>query len=145
LAPLWDIPGVRWYSLQVGERRADLNAAPPGMIEDLSPVLDDFAETAAAISQLDLVLSVDTSVAHLSGAIGCPTWVMLCFAAEWRWLTERQDSPWYPSAQLFRQAELDDWGSVINSIADQLREPEDRTNNGGRYGALSRLPSRDEP
>jgi tetratricopeptide (TPR) repeat protein len=84
LAPLWNIPGIRWYSLQVGERRADLDAAPPGVIEDLSPFLDDFAETAAAISQLDLVLTVDTSVAHLAGAIGHPTWVMLPFIPDWR-------------------------------------------------------------
>jgi hypothetical protein len=117
LAPLWNIPGIRWYSLQVGERRADLNAAPPGTIEDLSPALDDFAETAAAISQLDLVVTVDTSVAHLAGAIGRPTWVMLPSAPDWRWLTGRPDSPWYPSVRLFRQPERGEWGSVINRIA----------------------------
>jgi Flp pilus assembly protein TadD len=122
LAPLWNIPGIRWYSLQVGERRADLDAAPPGMIEDLSPALNDFAGTAAVISQLDLVLSVCTSVAHLSGTIGCPTWVMLHFAADWRWMTERQDTPWYPSARLFRQAEPGEWGHVIHNITFQLRD-----------------------
>ena len=119
-APLWNIPGVRWYSLQVGERRADLDAAPPGVIEDLSPYLDDFAETAAAISQLDLVLTVDTSVAHLAGAIGRPTWVMLPFAPDWRWLMGRQDSPWYPSVRLFRQDRRGAWESVIHSIEAAL-------------------------
>ena len=120
LAPLWNIPGIRWYSLQVGERRADLAAAPPGVIEDLSPALDDFAETAAALSQLDLVVTVDTSVAHLAGAIGRPTWVMLPSAPDWRWLTERADSPWYPSARLFRQTRRAAWGSVINDVASAI-------------------------
>lgn len=120
LAPLWNIPGIRWYSLQVGERRADLDAAPLGVIEDLSPSLEDFAETAAALSQLDLVLTVDTSVAHLAGAIGHPAWVMLPFVPDWRWLMGRQDSPWYPSVRLFRQAQRGAWGSVIHSIAASL-------------------------
>src|SRR6201999_69271 len=97
-------------------RRADLAAAPPGAIEDLSPSLDDFSETAAAISQLDLVLTVDTSVAHLAGAIGRPTWVMLPFVPDWRWLLGRQDSPWYPSVRLFRQTKRGAWDSVIHSI-----------------------------
>jgi Flp pilus assembly protein TadD len=120
LAPLWNIPGIRWYSLQVGERRADLDAAPPGVIEDLSPFLDDFAETAAAISQLDLVLTVDTSVAHLAGAIGHPTWVMLPFIPDWRWLLERRDSPWYQSVRLFRQAQRGAWASVIHNVEAAL-------------------------
>jgi tetratricopeptide (TPR) repeat protein len=120
LAPLWNIPGIRWYSLQVGERRADLDATPPGVIEDLSPSLDDFAQTAAAISQLDLVLTVDTSVAHLAGAIGHPTWVMLPFVPDWRWLMGRQDSPWYPSVRLFRQVQYGAWGSVIHSVEAAL-------------------------
>ncbi|HEY1857839.1 MAG TPA: tetratricopeptide repeat-containing glycosyltransferase family protein [Acidocella sp.] len=122
LAPLWNIPGIDWYSLQVGERRADLDAALLGTIEDLSPDLDDFAETAAAISQLDLLLTVDTAVAHLAGAIGCPAWVMLPLAPDWRWLTERQDNPWYPSARLFRQAERGAWGGVVHNIAAALAE-----------------------
>jgi tetratricopeptide (TPR) repeat protein len=120
LAPLWNIPGIRWYSLQVGERRADLDAAPPGVIEDLSPSLEDFAQTAAALSQLDLVLTVDTSVAHLAGAIGHPTWVMLPFVPDWRWLMGRQDSPWYPSVRLFRQVQYGAWGSVIHSVEAAL-------------------------
>jgi hypothetical protein len=122
LAPLWDIPGIRWYSLQVGERRADLDAAPPGVIEDLSPFLDDFAETAAAISQLDLVLTIDTSVAHLAGAIGHPTWVMLPFIPDWRWLIERQDSPWYQSVRLFRQVQRGAWASVIHNVEAEARQ-----------------------
>ena len=111
LTPLWNIPGIRWYSLQVGERQTDLIAAPPGV---------DFAETAAAMSQLDLVVTVDTSVAHLAGAIGRSNWVMLPFAPDSRWLTGRQDSPWYPSVRLFRQTERGEWGHVMNDIAAAL-------------------------
>ena len=111
LAPLWNVPGIRWYSLQLGERRADLNTAPLGVIEDLSPYLDDFTETAAAISALDLVLTVDTSVAHLAGAIGHPAWVMLPFVPDWRWLMRREDSPWYRSLRLFRQHRRGAWES----------------------------------
>jgi ADP-heptose:LPS heptosyltransferase len=120
LAPLWKIPGIHWYSLQVGERRADLDAAPAGAIEDLSPSLGDFADTAAAMSQLDLVLTVDTAAAHLAGAIGRPTWVMLPFAPDWRWLMERRDSPWYRSVRLFRQNQRGAWGSVIRDVEASL-------------------------
>ena len=72
-------------------------------IDDLSPWLTDFAETAAAVRRLDLVISVDTAVAHLAGALGRPTWLLLRQPPEWRWLLEREDSPWYPTARLFRQ------------------------------------------
>ena len=83
-------------------------------------MLGDFADTAAAISQLDLVLTVDTAVAHLAGAIGRPTWVMLPFAPDWRWLLKRQDSPWYRSVRLFRQSQRGAWGSVIRDIEASL-------------------------
>ena len=127
LAPLWQIPGISWYSLQVDGRRKDLAAGPPGLIRDLSPHLRDFAETAAALSQLDLLVSVDTAAAHLAGAIGCPAWVMLPFAPDWRWLRERDDSPWYASLRLFRQTERGDWAGVVARLADALaREMERR-------------------
>ncbi len=84
--------------------------------------LGDFAETAAVIAALDLVISVDTAVAHLAGAMGKPVWILLPFAAEWRWLRAREDSPWYPSARLFRQTAIGDWQSVIARVAAALDE-----------------------
>jgi ADP-heptose:LPS heptosyltransferase len=78
--------------------------------------LRDFADTAALIEQLDLVISVDTSVAHVAGALGKPLWLLLPWLPDWRWLLEREDSPWYPSARLFRQAEPGDWDSVLEKV-----------------------------
>lgn len=113
LAPLLNLPGIRWWSLQVG--------APPvdGAI-DLAPELDDFADTAAAITALDLVLTVDTGVAHLAGTLGKPTWLLLSCSADWRWLMDRDDSPWYPSMRLFRQPTPGDWPAVIERVARLL-------------------------
>ena len=89
-------------------------------ISDLGPQLVDFAETAAVISNLDLVITVDTSVAHLAGALGKPVWIMLPFAPDFRWLMERTDSPWYPTARLFRQPAIGDWDSVIKDVKHAL-------------------------
>lgn len=122
--PLLDIPDVQWFSRQVGPAGTQL--AEPGIqgrIVDLAPDLTDYAETAAAISQLDLVISADTSVAHLAGSLGAPVWMLTPFAPDWRWLLEREDSPWYPSMRLFRQKIADDWGSVFDSVAVALRRP----------------------
>lgn len=90
-------------------------------IHHISPYLDDFSDTAAAITQLDLVITVCTSVAHLSGALGLPTWVLLHFAADWRWLLNRDDTPWYPTMRLFRQRSLWDWPEVLDRVANELR------------------------
>jgi len=120
LMPLFELPGIRWFSLQVGERATDLARLPAGKIVDLSRGLTDFAETAAAIANLDLVIAVDTSVVHLAGALGRPVWAMLAFAPDWRWLLGREDSPWYPSVRLFRQARTGDWESVIARVRDAL-------------------------
>ncbi len=121
LAPLWQVPGVDWVSLQVGPREADLDDAPEGLIRNLAPDLHDLAETAAAMSQLDLVLTVDTMVAHLAGALGRPAWVMLAFVADWRWMLEREDSPWYPTLRLFRQPRAGAWESVVERVAGALK------------------------
>jgi tetratricopeptide (TPR) repeat protein len=120
LADLIRIEGVRFYSLQVGERAQDLALLPPGQVVDLAGELTSFAETAAALANLDLVVTVDTALAHLAGAIGRPCWVMLAFSPDWRWLTERADSPWYPSLRLFRQASLGTWDGVVRLIANEL-------------------------
>jgi tetratricopeptide (TPR) repeat protein len=117
LAPLLAIEGIAWHSLQVGERTAELAERPAGTLIDLSPRLTDFAETAGAILNLDLVIAVDTAVAHLAGALARPTWIMIPFSPDWRWLLDRDDSPWYPSVRLYRQPAPDDWDSVIARIA----------------------------
>ena len=120
LMPLLKVPGLRWFSLQVGERAGDIARLPGGMITDLSQNLTDLAETAAAIANLDLVVAVDTSVVHLAGALGRPVWVLLPFAPDWRWMLGRDDSPWYPSLRLFRQKRPDDWDAVVAKVRRAL-------------------------
>jgi tetratricopeptide (TPR) repeat protein len=116
------VPGVSWFSLQVGDRSRDLSSLEGWEIADLSPLLSDFAETAAAVSRLDLVITIDTSVAHLAGALGRPTWVLLPYNSDWRWLRGRRDSPWYPTARLFRQARPGDWPGVVREVAAALTQ-----------------------
>ena len=120
LAPLLAVEGVAWHSLQVGERTAELANLPAGTLIDLSPQLTDFAETAGAILNLDLVIAVDTAVAHLAGALDRPTWIMIAFSPDWRWLLDRDDSPWYPSVRLYRQPAIGDWDSVIARVTADL-------------------------
>jgi len=116
LAPLLAVPDVRWFSLQ--QEPPDLSLLP-GVV-DLSAELTDFSETAAAITALDLVIAVDTAVAHLAGALGKPVWLVLPHAPDWRWLMGRSDSPWYASARLFRQAERGIWSGPINTMKAAL-------------------------
>jgi tetratricopeptide (TPR) repeat protein len=116
-----NIHDTQFYSLQVGDRKADLNQevfAP--QIIDVGNDLGDYAETATVINQLDLIITVDTSVAHLAGAMGKPVWVLLPFAPDWRWLLERDDSPWYPTMRLFRQQERGNWATVFNEVSQSL-------------------------
>jgi hypothetical protein len=122
MEPLFQMPGLCWFSLQVGERARDIAELPGGTITDLSPRVTDLAETAAAIANLDLVVTVDTAVAHLAGALGQPAWVMLPFAPDWRWMLDRDDSPWYPSLRLFRQQRRDDWDAVIARVRSTLAQ-----------------------
>ncbi len=89
---------------------------------DIGRQLKDFSETAAVISQLDLVITVDTAVAHLAGAMNKPVWIMLPFAPDWRWLTDREDSPWYLSARLFRQKSAGSWSEVITRVVNELQQ-----------------------
>ena len=88
----------------------------------IDDALADFADTAAAVAQLDLVIAVDTAVAHLAGALGRPLWLLISHIQDWRWLIDRSDSPWYPSARLFRQATPGDWDGVIADLAAALAE-----------------------
>ncbi|MEO8566109.1 MAG: tetratricopeptide repeat protein, partial [Betaproteobacteria bacterium] len=121
LDPLFEVEGIDWYSLQQGRTTADFT--PAARKARLRPLSADCAlvDTAALIAELDLVISVCTSIAHLSGALGRPTWTMLACAADWRWLQGRADSPWYPTMRLFRQPHPRDWSAVARSIAFELR------------------------
>jgi Tfp pilus assembly protein PilF len=119
LAPLMAIDGVHWISLQKGQAAEDL-ADVDWRILDWAYHCDDLMDTAALIEQLDLVISVDTSVAHLAGALGKPVWLMSRFEGEWRWIDGRTDSPWYPSMRIFQQPAVADWDSVLAEIARAL-------------------------
>jgi tetratricopeptide (TPR) repeat protein len=120
LGQLFRLPGISWFSLYKGELVKELEAFPS--IVDIGSFCQDFADTAWAISQLDLVVTVDTSVAHLAGAMGKLTWILLPFASDWRWLLNREDSPWYPSVRLFRQTSLGDWRTVVENLGIALSE-----------------------
>jgi hypothetical protein len=115
------LPGVQLYSLQKGPPEAELKALPANApIIDLSPMIRDFADTAAAVAQLDLVLMTDSAVAHLAGALGKPVWVLLNYVPHWLWLLDRTDSPWYPSLRLFRPRAWSDWTGVFDQAVAEL-------------------------
>ncbi len=119
--PLTDIPRITFYSLQKGEAGQQIKNSSKGIkLIDVTGELVDFTETGALIENLDLVISVDTAVAHLTGALGRPIWTLLPYLPDWRWLLNREDSPWYPSMRLFRQPSPGDWTSVILSVRDCL-------------------------
>lgn len=126
--PLLAIDGLSFVSLQIGARQRDLEAYAPGAARDLSRDITDFADTAAVVASLDLIVSVDTAVAHLAGALGRPCWLLVPFVPEWRWQLGREDSPWYPSFRLFRQSAPGDWASVIDRIAGTLGADSSRRN-----------------
>jgi len=122
LAPLVEIEGVRFHSLQKGPPATEAFRPPFGMeLSNLLAEFEDFAHTAALMANMDLIITCDTSVAHLAGAMGLQTWILLPFAADWRWLRNRNDSPWYPTARLFRQPKTGDWATVIAEVAEALR------------------------
>lgn len=116
-SPLAKIPNVQFYSLQKGKPATQLEAADaPLHAINLADELEDFADTAAVISNLDLVITVDTAVAHLAGALGKPTWLLVNTPPDWRWLLDREDSPWYHSMRLFRRATNEDWRAVLQRV-----------------------------
>jgi hypothetical protein len=121
LLPLLNLPGIAFVSLQHAVRDDDASAlrGHPEICH-IGESFADFADTAAALSSLDAVIAVDTAVAHLAGAMGKPLFLLLPFAADYRWLREREDSPWYPTARLFRQPKFGDWGGVIETLRAEL-------------------------
>ena len=125
LAPLWRAANVAFVSLQKGQGEDEALAPPSGQpLTHLGTMIQDFADSAAIVSQLDLVICVDTAIAHLAGALGKPCWLLLpAVSTDWRWQSERADSPWYPGVmRLFRQTDADDWSATINEVALALRQ-----------------------
>ncbi|ELR98553.1 TIGR03032 family protein [Gloeocapsa sp. PCC 73106] len=119
--PLLRLEGIDFYSLQKGPKASQIAQLPPEIkLTDLSNYLGDYADSAIALSYLDLIISVDTSVAHLAGALAKPVWTLLSFYHDWRWLCDRLDSPWYPTMKLFRQSQLDNWSSVMETVVTAL-------------------------
>jgi hypothetical protein len=132
LAPLGSMAGVEFFGLQKGPSAA--LAPPPGLtLTVLGPALEDFADTAAVLTHLDLVITVDTAVAHLAGALGRPVWLLLSRGHDWRWIDGSERSPWYPSMRIFRQDVLGDWVSLVQRVAAELRHAASvRTATSGR-------------
>jgi tetratricopeptide (TPR) repeat protein len=118
LAPLAALSGVSWFSLQVG--RQDIPPLP-GLVS-LEPLLQSFSDTALALDSMDLLITVDTSVAHLAGAMGIPTLLLLARQPDYRWMLDRLDSPWYPTLRLYRQPAYGDWGGVIQQVITDLTQ-----------------------
>jgi hypothetical protein len=118
LEPLFRLPGIDWVALQVGYRAEYADQLPFAH----RPSLADFGDTAYVLSQLDLLVTVDTAIANLAGALGVPAWVMVPTYPEFRWGTERTDTPWYPGLRLFRRAETTEWEGVIGRVAGALAE-----------------------
>jgi hypothetical protein len=119
LRPLLTVADVSFISLQYGPRAADLQTLGV-VVEDLSPELSDFSDTAGVILALDLVVTVDTSVAHLAGGLAKPVWVLAPYAGDWRWMYEIEDSPWYPTLRLFRQRRGETWGPAVDRLLREL-------------------------
>jgi hypothetical protein len=126
-APLSKVKSARFYSLQKGPAAAQAALAPPEMdLIDLTADLHDFAETAALIANLDLVIGIESAVTHLAGAMGKPVWAILAHVADWRYLLNRSDSPWYPTIRLFRQTTPNDWDNVMAEVAAALQKESPR-------------------
>lgn len=134
------VPEVTFISLQKDVRAEDATAlAGRSDIVDLTAHLADFAETAALINCLDLVITVDTSVAHLAAALGRPTWILLPFVPDYRWLLDRDDSPWYPTARLFRQERQGDYADVVERVKAELASWASAYVGSARLGSVFRV------
>jgi len=120
LAPLFALPGIAWFSLQRSVDEEDLDKVPEARVLHRLPAREDFDGMAALVAELDLVVSIDTSIVHLGGALARPTWMMLAAATDWRWHTHPTGTPWYPTVRLFRQPRLGDWATVVLRVRDEL-------------------------
>ncbi len=135
LEPLFEIPGVRWTSLQAGPRRADLlRRGLSHRVEDPMAAVRDMADTAGILAGQDLVVSVDTAVAHLAGAMGIPVCLLLPAVPDWRWGRKTVDTPWYPSTRLFRQRRLGDWAPVVATLKTTLTRAAESPENRISFG-----------
>lgn len=120
-APLARVAGVSFYSLQIGESAAEvLNPPRHLMLLDFTEHIQDFSDTAALMANLDLIISTDTSVVHLAGALGRPVWTVLCSVPDWRWLASGETNAWYPTMRLFRQQQQGDWAGVMSEVMREL-------------------------
>jgi len=120
-APLAAVPGITWLSLQKGPAAEQIKSSGRALpLHDWTPELNDFADTAALVAELDLILTVDTAMSHLAGGLGKPVWTLLPTVPDWRWLLARDDSPWYPTMRLFRQPTPGDWKSVMEMVGRAL-------------------------
>jgi len=121
LMPLLRTPGLTWIALQKGPPAEELATLPADVhVQDGSSRDRDLAETAAQISSLDLVITSDTCIAHLAGAMAKPVWILLPHLADWRWMRQTETTPWYPTARLFRQSAPDDWAGVLKRVIGEL-------------------------
>jgi ADP-heptose:LPS heptosyltransferase len=119
MTPLFALPGLQWFSLQMGDDRQQICELKTDLV-DLGEGIKDFGDTAAIMESMDLIISIDTAVAHLAGALGVPVWVLLKSSPDWRWQLERSDSPWYRSARVFRQQQPGAWEAVIQELKAAL-------------------------
>jgi hypothetical protein len=141
LIPLLRVPGVNWISLQKGQAAEQLAALTGEVfIWDGSSGDRELAETAALLATLDLVVTTDTCIAHLAGAMGKPLWILLAKLGDWRWMQEIETTPWYPTARLFRQSEAGDWTGVIRRIMEELTELQWRSSKRGQGMTQRRSP-----
>jgi ADP-heptose:LPS heptosyltransferase len=120
-APLFGLPGITWFSLQAGDAARQIAVTPAAARVIPLPTGTPLVDTAALIAELDLVVTVDTGIAHISGALARPTWMLIPFAPDWRWQLGREDSPWYPTLRIFRQPRARDWRSVIEGVRTELQ------------------------
>jgi ADP-heptose:LPS heptosyltransferase len=119
--PLLEIAGVLWVSLQKGDAAVQIAGLPPQTsLYDASSGDRDLADTAALVANLDLVISTDTVIAHLAGAVGKPLWLLLPWQSDWRWMQDRLDTPWYPQARIFRQSSAGDWEELVHRVKTSL-------------------------
>ncbi|MBF0124016.1 MAG: tetratricopeptide repeat protein [Magnetococcales bacterium] len=130
LLPLFDVPNVQFFNLQKGPASQGVQRLPADKLHNLAPQIFNFMDTGAILHHLDLLITVDSAPVHLAGALARPVWLLVPFIAEWRWLVDRDDSPWYPTLRLFRQRRQGDWGEVIERVAQALvveQRRQDRT------------------